>query len=102
MECQSVIRGSSEFEIEFDRTDYDRFFICGLEIDWAQIIDLLRLRMPSNEFGAKSESPLKWTDCDPVVLFRELLLLARWRSLSEGYTFSSGRMWSGANLINPN
>jgi D-alanyl-D-alanine carboxypeptidase len=32
-----------------------------------------------------------------LVLFRELLLLARWRSLSEGYTYSSGRCLSGAN-----
>jgi hypothetical protein len=37
----------------------------------------------SNEFGAKSESPLKWTEYNHAVLFRELLLLAR--------TSSSGR-----------
>jgi hypothetical protein len=28
---------------------------------------------------------------DRLVRFNELLLLARWRSLSEGYTSSSGR-----------
>jgi hypothetical protein len=32
-----------------------------------------------------------------AVLFRELELLARWRSLSERNTYSSGRCWSGAN-----
>ena len=34
---------------------------------------------------------------DLTVLFRELLLLARWRSLSEGYTYSSGRCLSEAD-----
>jgi hypothetical protein len=95
MECQSVIRRSSQSETKLDRANYDRVFICELAWDW--VMGLLRLRTPSNEFGAKSESPLKWTDGDPAVLFRELLLLARWRSLSEGYTFSSGRCWSGAS-----
>jgi hypothetical protein len=38
---------------------------------------------PSIKIGANSESPLKWTNCNPVVLLRELVLLARWRSLSE-------------------
>ena len=32
-----------------------------------------------------------------LVRFNELLLLARWRSLSEGYTYSSGRYWNEAN-----
>jgi hypothetical protein len=32
---------------------------------------------PEMNFGAQSESPLKWTKCNPVVLFRELMLLAR-------------------------
>jgi hypothetical protein len=31
---------------------------------------------PEMNFGAQSESPLKWTNCNPVVLFRELVLLA--------------------------
>jgi hypothetical protein len=34
---------------------------------------------------------------DLAVLFRELLLLARWRSLSERNTYSSGRCLSGAD-----
>jgi hypothetical protein len=32
---------------------------------------------PEMNFGAKSESPLKWTNFNPAVLFRELVLLAR-------------------------
>jgi hypothetical protein len=32
---------------------------------------------PSNEFGANSKSPLKWTEENHSVLFRELELLAR-------------------------
>jgi hypothetical protein len=46
---------------------------------------------PSNEFGAKSKSPLKWTKCNHSVLFRELLLLAR--------TSSSGRCINEANQL---
>jgi hypothetical protein len=44
---------------------------------------------PSNEFRAKSKSPLKWTEYNQAVLFRELLLLAR--------TYSSGRCWNEAS-----
>jgi hypothetical protein len=43
----------------------------------------------TNEFGAKSSSPLKWTDENLIVLFRELELLAR--------TYSSGRCWNEAD-----
>jgi hypothetical protein len=32
---------------------------------------------PQMNLGAQSESPLKWTECNPAVLFRELVLLAR-------------------------
>jgi hypothetical protein len=53
----------------------------------------------TNEFGANSKSPLKWTEYNHAVLFRELLLLARWRSLSERNTYSSGWCWNEANQL---
>jgi hypothetical protein len=50
---------------------------------------------PSNEFGANSKSSLKRTRQFGSSL--ELELLARWRSLSERNTYSSGRRSNGSN-----
>lgn len=46
MECQSAIRGSSKFEIECDRPDYDRDFIDKLEVD---SVRWLELRLDNSE-----------------------------------------------------
>jgi hypothetical protein len=52
---------------------------------------------PSNEFG---KAKVLFNELgDLAVLFRELLLLARWRSLSERDTYSSGRCLSGADRL---
>jgi hypothetical protein len=51
----------------------------------------------TNEFGAKSKSSLKRTTRFYSVHFNGLLLLARWRSLSERDTYSSGRYLNEAN-----
>jgi hypothetical protein len=59
-----------------------------------EFADALRAGSPRKEAhqaGANSQSSLKRTEYNLVVLFRELELLARWRSLSERDTYSSGR-----------
>ena len=48
---------------------------------------------PSNELVAQSKSSLQRTTGFYSVYFNGLLLLARWRSLSERDTYSSG--WCG-------